>query len=90
MLNSLNQPAQDPPGLSRAQFNADPRQTAPQAVQYDTCENLWQSQGGVQWEHRFDGLGPLQRSAVMLYGGRRSLGLWQAKPVSSQASATSP
>ena len=32
LLNSVDQPAQDPLGLTRAQFDADPYQTTPQAI----------------------------------------------------------
>lgn len=84
VLNALDQPAADPLGLTRAQFNADPDQTAPQATQFDTRKRLWQDQAGLQWQHRFDGAGPLQRSAVALYAGKRSVTQWLSIPVGTQ------
>lgn len=90
LANALDQPAQDPMGLTRAQFEADPRQTTPQALQYDTRKNTRQSQLGLRWEHDFDGEAPALRSAVTIYGGERSVIQWQSIPPSTQASASSP
>jgi iron complex outermembrane receptor protein len=90
VLNSVNQPAQDPLGLTRAQFDADPNQTAPVALQFDTRKTQWQSQAGLQWQHRFAGLGALERSAVAVYSGQRSVTQWQAIPVATQANARHP
>jgi iron complex outermembrane receptor protein len=90
VLNSVNQPAQDPLGLTRAQFNADPDQTTAVALQFDTRKEQWQNQAGLQWQHRFSGTGPLQRSAVAAYNGRRSVTQWQAIPVATQANARHP
>jgi iron complex outermembrane receptor protein len=90
VLNGIDQPAQDPLGLTRAQFDADPRQTAPQALQYDTRKKLWQDQAGLQWQHRFQGAGPLLRSEVATYYGQRSVTQWQSIPTFVQAAPTSP
>lgn len=89
VLNSLDQPAQDPLGLNRAQFNADPTQTTSQAKQFNTRKQLWQDQAGLQWQHRFDGAGALRRSNVALYSGRRSVTQWLAIPPGAQAAASS-
>lgn len=48
------QPADDPLGLTRAQFDADPRQTAPEALLFDTRKTVAQQQLGLQWRHAFD------------------------------------
>lgn len=72
-VNALDQPADDPLGLSRAQFEDDPQGTAPQAEQFDTRKSLNQLQAGVQWRHRFTGFGPLAESAVTAYSGARSV-----------------
>lgn len=90
LANALDQPAQDPLGLTRAQFEADPRQTTPQALQYDTRKNTRQSQLGLRWEHYFGGEAPALRSVVTVYGGERSVTQWQSIPPSTQASASSP
>jgi len=46
--NWLDQPdAQDPLGLTRAQWEADPRQADPAAIRFDTRKSVTQLQGGV-------------------------------------------
>jgi iron complex outermembrane recepter protein len=90
VLNSINQPANDPLGLTRAQFDADPQQTTSQAAQFNTRKTTWQDQGGVQWSHRFADAGILQRSAVALYSGRRGVTQWQSITVAAQTPASSP
>lgn len=90
LLNSLSQPAEDPLGLTRAQFDANPQQTAPQATQFNTRKDTTQSQVGGQWKHRFATLGPLQESVLTAYFGRRGVTQWQAIPVASQAPAGHP
>ncbi len=89
VANAIDQPAQDPLGLTRAQFEVDPDQTASQATEFDTRKELGQTQAGVQWQHRFDGAGPLQRSAVVLYVGRRSVTQWLSIPPGAQAPPSS-
>src|SRR5581483_8950869 len=45
--NSLRQPdTQDPLGLTRAQFEQDPRQATPQAIQFNTKKTISQDQVG--------------------------------------------
>jgi iron complex outermembrane recepter protein len=90
VLNSINQPANDPLGLTRAQFDADPKQTASQATQFNTRKNTFQDQGGVQWSHRFTEAGPLQRSALAVYAGKRGVTQWQAITVAAQTPTSSP
>nr|WP_316643321.1 TonB-dependent receptor [uncultured Roseateles sp.] len=90
LANRLDQPADDPLGLIRAQFAADPFQTTPQALQYDTRKTTRQSQLGLRWEHSFAGLSSPLRSAVTAYAGERSVTQWQSIPASTQAAASSP
>jgi hypothetical protein len=56
VANALDQPAQDPLGLTRAQFDADPWQTNPlalpqdapgQADRFDTRKDTAQTQAGA-------------------------------------------
>jgi iron complex outermembrane receptor protein len=84
-VNALDQPADDPLGLSREQFDADPYLTAPQATQFDTRKTTRQLQAGVQWTHRFDGAGALAQSALTAYSGERAVTQWLAIPAGTQA-----
>ncbi len=99
VLNALDQPALDPLGLTRAQFSADPRQTASvalpqdapgQADRFNTRKNTWQDQAGLSWRHRFEGGGALAESQVSAYSGARSVTQWQAIPVAAQFNASNP
>lgn len=84
-FSDLDQRADDPLGLTRAQFDADPRQTAPQAKQFDTRKTVRQTQAGANWEH---GLGDDGLRALVFtpYVGQRSVTQWQAIPVATQNS----
>jgi iron complex outermembrane receptor protein len=84
-LNALDQPADDPLGLSRAQFDDDPYGTTAQAAQFDTRKTLRQAQTGLQWRHRFSGLGPLAESTLTAYTGTRSVAQWLAISADTQA-----
>jgi iron complex outermembrane receptor protein len=86
-LNALDQPADDPLGLTQQQFDVDPDQTTPQATQFDTRKTARQLQGGAQWRHRFDAAGPLRESTVMVYGGQRSVVQWLAIAAGTQSNA---
>ena len=99
VLNAINQPALDPLGLTRAQFEINPDQTTSvalpqdglgQADRFNTRKNTAQDQAGVNWRHRFAGSGPLAESQVSAYRGRRSVTQWQAIPVATQFNAANP
>jgi iron complex outermembrane receptor protein len=67
--NSQYQPeTQDPLGLTRAQWDADPRQVDPSALLFDTRKTINQVQGGAAVDHNFDANTALH---VAGYGGRR-------------------
>jgi iron complex outermembrane receptor protein len=73
--SSHEQPADDPLGLRRDQFDADPRQTTPEAIDFNTRKTVEQQQVGVQWRHFFgDGGGwrPAE-SALSAYVGSRQV-----------------
>ena len=80
--NYLNLPeAQDPLGVTRAQWDADPRQTTSVATQYDTRKSVRQSQAGAVYEQ------PLpadQTLRAMGYVGSRQVVQFLALPISSQ------
>ncbi len=99
VLNAIKQPALDPLGLTRAQFEADPDQTTGvalpqdtlgQADRFNTRKNTAQDQVGASWRHRFDGAAPWAESQVSAYSGRRSVTQWQSIPVATQFNATTP
>jgi len=67
--NTQYQPeTQDPLGLTRAQWDADPRQVDSSALQFDTRKTINQAQGGAAVDHQFDANTALH---VAGYGGRR-------------------
>jgi len=84
LASSYRQPAQDPLGLSRAQFDADPFQTTPQAISFDTRKESAQQQLGASWKHRFDA-GALRDLQLVAYDGRRSVTQWLAIADTTQA-----
>ncbi|MBK9606867.1 MAG: TonB-dependent receptor [Betaproteobacteria bacterium] len=61
---------QDPLGLTRAQWEADPRQADPAAAQFDTSKTIRQEQGGASIEQR---LGRETTLRLTGYGGRRAI-----------------
>jgi len=89
-LNSLDQPADDPLGLTRAQFDADPLQTASQATDFNTRKIARQTQLGATWRHRFSELGALAESALTTYYGQRAVTQWQAIPLATQVPPNHP
>lgn len=88
VANRLNQPvSQDALGLTRAQVDADPRQVAVAAIQYNTRKRIEQNQLGAIYEQSF---GSKDRLRVMGYFGQRSIEQYQSIPVSVQKSPLSP
>ncbi len=88
VLNGLDAPkSQDPLGLSRAQFEADPRAVDPSAIAFDTRKTLAQRQAGATWQHAFGGGLSLD---ALAYAGWRHTEQFQSIPVASQAAPTSP
>jgi iron complex outermembrane receptor protein len=86
--NALDMPeVQDPLGLSRAQFERDPRSVDPVALQFDTRKSVDQQQAGATLEHRF---GAGQSLRFMAYGGQRGTQQYQAIPAAPQANALHP
>ncbi|MES2585246.1 MAG: TonB-dependent receptor [Pseudomonadota bacterium] len=87
IVNRQTGTAQDPLGLSRAEYAANPYQTTPNANMFNTRKGFDQTQVGAAWEHR---LGDGQRLEFMGYAGRRAVIQHQAIPAATQAAATSP
>ncbi|HVF33708.1 MAG TPA: TonB-dependent receptor [Candidatus Saccharimonadia bacterium] len=84
-LNLLDQPeADDPLGLTRAAFEADPDSTAAQAISFDTRKSVRQRQAGVA-ATRADAGGGL---ALGVHGGVRDVVQFLAVPRAVQATPT--
>jgi iron complex outermembrane receptor protein len=81
VFNRQTSAAQDPLGLTRAEFDADPGQTTPAATQFDTRKTVSQTQLGLAWEQA---LGQGHRLELMGYGGQRGVRQFQAIPTGAQ------
>lgn len=79
--------AQDPLGLTKAEFDANARQVNPLALQFDTRKDLEQTQGGVRVNHK---LNAQQAVELVMYTGERAVRQFQAIPVATQTPATFP
>ncbi len=88
IVNSLDLPrAQDPLGLTRAQFEANPRGVDASALLFDTRKNVDQTQAGVIYDQR---VGAQDALRLLVYGGHRNTTQFQSIPVATQASALHP
>jgi iron complex outermembrane receptor protein len=88
VVNTVALPnADDALGLTRAQFEADPRAPQPVAVQFDTRKSVHQQEAGAIYEHD---LGAGQDVRVLAYYGLRDVQQFQAIPLATQARPTSP
>ena len=87
-FNGLSMPdAQDPLGLTRAQWQADPQQASPVALVFDTRKTTRQNQVGLQWNKAFDATWGATAAAWL---GERSVQQFQAIPVATQNAPSSP
>ncbi|WP_082579798.1 TonB-dependent receptor [Pelomonas sp. Root1444] len=88
VANSVELPeAQDPLGLTRAQWQADPRGVDPVAISFDTRKTMQQTQGGLVLEHGIDAANTLR---LMVYRGHRTTLQFQAIPTTTQGNALHP
>jgi iron complex outermembrane receptor protein len=87
-FNALDIPqAEDPLGLTRAQWQDDPQQASPQALQFKTRKSTEQQQLGAQLAGDFTERWSYQAAA---WAGRRSVTQFQAIPVAVQAPPNHP
>jgi iron complex outermembrane recepter protein len=87
VANVVSRPgADDPLGLTAAQFAANPDQAAPAALQFDTRKGLEQQEGGVIYSL---GLTDHQSLRLMGYYGHRTVLQFLSIPVAAQKSPTS-
>ncbi len=88
IANVIDTPfVQDPLGLTRAQFSADPRQAGVGALQYDTRKSLDQEQLGTVLD---DKLGEHDELSAMVYTGHRATTQYQAIPQATEQTPLSP
>jgi iron complex outermembrane recepter protein len=86
--NHVNLPeAQDPLGLTQAEFIANINQVTPAALQFNTRKDVLQTQGGARVVHRFN---EQQSAEITLYSGERAVRQFQSIPVATQTPATHP
>ena len=99
-VSDHNQRAQDPLGLTAADFQANPRQTVavalpgydpanPTQLRFDTRKTIRQTQVGLSWRHDFGDAGVLRESQLTVYQGSRGVTQWQAITQPAQVSAKS-
>jgi iron complex outermembrane receptor protein len=83
LLNTVSLPgAQDPLGLTHAQFNADPTSVASVAELFNTRKSVHQTQGGAIYEQDMGGGNSLR---VLGYYGHRDVEQYLSVPVAAQA-----
>ncbi|MEO8057935.1 MAG: TonB-dependent receptor [Burkholderiales bacterium] len=88
LANSLSLPkADDPLGLTRAQFEANPRGVDPVANSFNTRKTVDQLQGGLVYERRLDANHSLR---ALVYSGHRETEQFQAIPTGPQANPLHP
>jgi iron complex outermembrane receptor protein len=82
VVNSVASPtAQDPLGLTRAEFAANPRGVDPAAIKYNTRKSFDQTQIGLAYDRKLDAADDL---AVRVYKGDRNAEQFQAITVGAQ------
>ena len=87
LANVVSRPnAQDPLGLTPAQFNADPHQTAAVATTFNTRKSLKQQQGGLIYDLT---LSDAQSIRVLGYYGHRTVEQFLSIPMFTQIPQTS-
>jgi len=87
VANVVQRPgADDPLGLTAAQVAANPDQTAPAALQFDTRKGLEQQEGGLIYHL---GLSDRQSIRLMAYYGHRTVLQYLSIPVAAQKAPTS-
>ena len=83
VVNGLEQPqTQDPLGLTRAEYQADPRQATPNALAFDTRKSIAHRQAGATFNH---GFGSESRMQATVYGGERKVQQFLAIPLTPAA-----
>ena len=78
--------AQDPGGVTPADWAANARAVAQNPIDYNARKNTRQTQAGLTYERRIDSANTLR---MMVYAGAREIVQYQSTPAASQQAATS-
>ncbi|HEV7123411.1 MAG TPA: TonB-dependent receptor [Rhodanobacter sp.] len=82
LVNTVSMPeALDPQGLTREQFQSDPRQASPSALKFNTRKSVHQAQGGAVYTQK---LGDGQSLQLLAYYGHRTVQQFLSVPVGAQ------
>lgn len=84
VANTMRSDAQDPQGLTGAQYQSNPRQASSVAQSFNTRKSLEQTQLGASYERR---LSAIHSVALTAYAGHRSMEQYQSIPASAQKAA---
>jgi iron complex outermembrane receptor protein len=88
IANSVALPkAQDPLGLTRAQYDTDPRSVDPSALLFNTRKTVDQSQAGLIYERKLDAANSIR---ALVYSGHRNTLQYQSIPVATQGNPLHP
>ncbi|WP_444815032.1 TonB-dependent receptor domain-containing protein [Variovorax brevis] len=87
VMNGVRVRADDPMGLTPAQYAANPRAASPQANQFNTRKTVDQMQAGLLYERKLNADNDLR---LLVYSGERGITQFQSIPVAQQASPLSP
>ncbi|MDV5141098.1 TonB-dependent receptor [Chimaeribacter arupi] len=86
IFNSVDIDADDPGGLTNAQWHDNPRQ-ATRAEQFNTRKTTTQTQAGLRYQRELSEKDDL---SIMAYAGQRETTQYQSIPVSTQANPQQP
>ena len=84
LFNSVHVEAQDPGGLTAAQWKANPRQVANNVLLYNARKTVDQTQAGLHYQRQMSENDDL---SVMMYAGERETTQYQSIPKSVQSNA---
>lgn len=82
IVNHVDIHADDPQGLTRAQWQENPKQQVPFLKQFDVRKDITQTQTGLTWSKPLNDQNELY---VMAYAGQRDVVQYQSIPSSTQA-----
>ena len=86
VASDINVQAQDPGGVTPADWRANPRTTAQGALNFNARKDTRQTQLGLAYDVRVDAQNTLR---LMAYAGQRRITQYQSTPVAAQTPATS-
>nr|WP_318381678.1 TonB-dependent receptor PqqU [uncultured Enterobacter sp.] len=84
LFNSVDIKAKDPGGLSKSEWEDNPRQS-PRGEQYDMRKTIKQTQAGLRYERQ---LSAHDDMSVMMYAGERETTQYQSIPMAPQLNPT--